>query len=191
MNTLHHILGISLLAILLPACSGPSTKPDLSARPQRESLAHFVLDGRMLISQPGHSNTLRINWEHSQETDLIGFSGPLGNQLAQLQRDAQGARWISADGEHQEAGDADQLLARLTETPVPLASLALWVLGRVSPQAQNLERDPLGRLVSASDENWTVRITRYESDLPNALPALLEVEGAGLRVKLAIETWQP
>jgi outer membrane lipoprotein LolB len=191
LTLLRHLIGIGMLGILLAGCGNQSTKPDLPVRPARETISRFGLDGRMAISQAGRSNTLRITWEHTPASDLIGFASPLGNQLAELQRDAQGARWTSADGERREAGSADQLMARLTETPVPLDSLALWVLGRVGSQAEVIQRDPFGRLLIAVEQAWTVRITSYENDSVNALPATLEAERPGLRVKLAIEAWQP
>jgi outer membrane lipoprotein LolB len=187
---LYRFFGAALLAALLAACGGQSTQPDLPPRPPRNAIERFTLEGRMAINQSGRSNTLRVNWEHAPERDLIGFSGPLGNQLAELQRDQQGARLIGANGEHHEAPDADQLLARLTETPVPLDSLALWALGRISAQATHLQFDPAGRLVTALDNGWMINITRYENESPNALPATLEVENENLRVKIAIEAWQ-
>ncbi|GAB2895719.1 hypothetical protein GCM10027046_26260 [Uliginosibacterium flavum] len=190
MKSFYRIFSTALLCVLLAACSPQAAKQDLPARPQRESIQRFSLEARIAIRQPGSSNTIRMNWEHAHNTDLIGFAGPLGNQLAELQRDSLGARWISADGERQEARDADQLLARLTDTPLPLDSLALWALGRVSDRAENVQRDPDNRLLLATDMGWTLRISRYENDTPNALPAMLEIEHDTLRIRLAIEAWQ-
>lgn len=190
MKALYRLISTVLLGAFLAACSPQETRPVLPARPQRDSIERFSLEARIAIRLPEHSNTVRMNWEHGRDTDLIGFAGPLGNQLAELQRDGLGARWISADGERQEARNADQLLARLTDTPVPLDSLALWALGRISGQASKVERDPDNRLLTAIDKGWTLRITRYESDAPNALPAALEIENGTLRIRLAIEAWQ-
>ena len=190
MKFFYRLLSAALLGALLTACNPQGSKPDLPARPLRDNIQRFSLEARIAIKQSDSSNTLRINWEHAQDTDLIGFAGPLGNQLAELQRDKQGARWIAANGERQEARDADQLLARLTDTPVPLDSLALWALGRVSDQAENVQRDADNRLLDAIDQGWTLRISRYESDAANALPAMLEIERGSLRIRLAIEAWQ-
>ncbi|MDP5241152.1 lipoprotein insertase outer membrane protein LolB [Uliginosibacterium sp. 31-16] len=189
MTSRFHKFCIGLFVLLLAACSS-QPKPDLPPRPLRDSLQKFTLEGRIAFSQSGRSSTVRLSWEHAPETDLIGFASPLGNQLAELQRDQQGARWTTSDGERYEAHSADQLLTRLTDTPIPLDSLSLWVLGRIGRQGEILERDASGRLLVAIDNNWRVRITAYESEQPNALPKSLEVEGSGLRVKLAIEAWQ-
>ena len=118
----------------------------------------------------------------------MGFSSSLGMVVAELQRDATGARWITADGERYEARSADQLMARITDQPVPIESLSRWVLGRVGRGAA-ITRDPMGRLLEAQDEGWTVHVLSYESERPDALPSAIEVEHGALRIRLAIEEW--
>jgi outer membrane lipoprotein LolB len=183
------LIAVSTLCCTLLACSTP-VRQDAQPRPERSTIRQFHLDGRIAITHAGESNTVRINWDHSQGKDLIGFSGPLGNRLAELRRDAAGAHWTTSSGESQDASDADALIADLTNLSLPLQKLAEWVVGRVGPEAVSV-RDEHGRLLSATDEGWTIRFSRYENDTPNALPALLDVQGKGLRVKLAIEELQP
>lgn len=179
-----------LLPLLLAACaSTPPAPQELPPRPQRENLQSFALNGRVAINQGTRSNTVRIAWEHTSESDSIGFASPLGNVLAELQRTPKGARWTTADGELYEARSADRLMARLTDTPVPLDSLVLWITGRVGALAAPVIRDPQGRLLNALDQGWSVHITAYESELANALPRTLEIEQPGLRLKLVIEEW--
>lgn len=187
---LSRILSAALLVALLAACGNQPPKATIPPRPPRESVLQFWLEGRIAVRLPERSSTMRISWEHAPQSDTIGFSSPLGNQLAELQRDAHGARWLAANGEHHEAHDADQLIWELTDIPVPLDNLILWTTGRVSPLASVLAYDTAGRLREALDEGWTVRVTAYETDQPNALPTALEIEGSGMRVKFAIETWQ-
>ena len=106
-----------------------------------------------------------------------------------LRRDAAGASWETGDGERVEAASADELIARLADFPVPVDALVLWVRGRVSAAAMTPEFDPLGRLVQASDQGWQVRMLAYESELPNALPRLIEARQGEMKVRLAIEEW--
>jgi outer membrane lipoprotein LolB len=176
------------LCCLLPACTTPIRQT--APRPERAAITQFHLDGRLAITHAGESNTVRMSWDHSQSADLIGFSGPLGNRLAELRRDTSGAHWTDSSGETTNAGSADELIADLTNLQLPLQKLAEWVVGRVGADA-SVRTDPNGRLLGAIDEGWTIRFTRYENDTQNALPTLLDVEGKGLRVKLAIETLQP
>jgi len=178
-----------LAAILLVACSHTPTRDPAQARPARDGIAHFELNGRMAITQGERSNTVRIHWEHTRTTDLVRFAGPLGNTLAELRRDGNGARWEDSQGATYEAANADELLVSLTNMSIPLDHLSRWVLGLADP-AMPFQNDPHGRLLSSSDNGWTVQIRRYEDESPSALPMLLDAEGHGLRIRLAIEDWQ-
>lgn len=180
----------AILLALLGACASSPPGADVPpARPDRESLSHFTLNGRAAILQGSRSNTVRLSWEHAGGRDTIGFASPLGSRVAELQRNPSGATWIGADGERHEAASADQLITRLTDLPVPIDALALWVTGRVTAQAGEVLRDPAGRLLSADDQGWQIRIGAYESDRPDALPRNLEAAYPGLRLKLIVEEW--
>ena len=181
--------GALLAVLLLTACATtPPPAPEIPPRPARESILGFGLSGRAIIRQGAHADTMRLTWEHTPDQDAIGFSSSLGMVVAELQRDANGARWITADGERYEARSADQLMARITDQPVPLESLSLWVLGRAGKNA-NVKRDEKGRMTEALDEGWVVRVLTYETELPNALPSSIEVEHGTLRIRLAVEEW--
>jgi len=180
---------VGLLAATLLACSHNPPREIPQVRPAREAIAHFELDGRMAITQDAHSNTVRVHWEHSDNADLVRFAGPLGNTLAELRRDGRGAHWEDSQGTTYDAASTDELLVHLTDMSIPLDRLSRWVLGLSDP-AMPFQRDAQGRLLSAADNGWTVRINRYESDAPSALPTLLDAEGHGLHIRLAIEDWQ-
>lgn len=186
---MKRLLVLALAGLLAACASTPPAPKEIPPRPDRESLQKFALNGRVAILQGTKSNTVRLAWEHTGENDAIGFASPLGSLLAELQRTRAGAIWLTADGERYEARTADRLITRLTDTPVPIDSLILWITGRVGGRAENILRDPLGRIQSARDEGWEVRITAYESELPNALPRNLEVEYPGLRLKIIVEEW--
>lgn len=180
---------VGLLSAALLACSHNPPKEVPETRPARTSIAHFELNGRMAITQGSRSNTVRLHWEHTAGSDLVRFAGPLGNTLAELRRDGQGAHWEDSQGTTYEAASTDELLVHLTDMSIPLDRLSHWALGLSDP-AMPFQNDTQGRLISASDNGWTVRINRYESEAPSALPTLLDAEGYGLRIRLAIEDWQ-
>lgn len=189
MDMMKKLLLSCALALLAACASTPPVPVTPTARPDRANLADFAFNGRVAILQGSKSNTVRIAWEHRRGTDAIGFASPLGTLLAEMQVTPQGSVWLTADGERYEARTPDRLITRLTDVPVPIDALALWVTGRTTAGATDIVRDPAGRIVSATDDGWTVRITAYESELPNALPRTLDVEHPGLRLKLIVEEW--
>ncbi|MDB5815651.1 MAG: lolB [Rhodocyclales bacterium] len=178
----------ALLAVLVLTACASAPPAEIPQRPVRESILQFELSGRAVIRQGARADSMRLTWTHSPAEDAIGFSSALGMVVAELQRDAGGARWITADGERYEARSADQLMARITDQPVPIDALARWVLGRVGRGAP-ATRDAMGRLIEGVDEGWTVRVLAYESERPEALPSSIEVEHGPLRIRLAIEEW--
>ena len=189
---MHAILKplLSLLLFFLAACaSTPLAPKDAPPRPARETVNSFAVNARAIIKQSGKANSLRVMWEHSPDTDNIGFASPLTGMIAELQRDRSGARWISAEGEHYEARNADLLMARLTDEPVPIAALALWVTGQTGASATEIQRDSAGRLLQAVEKGWLIKILSYETDLPNAMPAVMEVESGSLLIRLAFEEY--
>ena len=175
-----------VVCVLTACASAPPA--EIPPRPVRESILGFGLSGRLVVRQGVKAEAMRVTWEHTPTEDAMGFSSSLGMVVAELQRDASGARWMTAAGERFESRSADQLLARITDQPVPINSLALWVLGRVTRGAP-VKRDAMGRLLESLDGGWVVRILAYETELPNALPSSLEVEQGPLRIRLAIEEW--
>ncbi len=187
MSARFESLFVGLLCCALLA--GCGSAPLQQARPVREAIASFSFNGRLGVTLGDRAHSMRISWDHTPRQDQIGFSSPLGSQLALLRRNATGASWETGDGERVEAASADELIARLADFPVPVDALVLWVRGRVSAVALAQEFDPLGRLVQASDQGWQVRMLAYESELPNALPRLIEARQGEMKVRLAIEEW--
>lgn len=180
---------LALLALLAACAADPGMPKDVPPRPARDSIRGFAINARAIIKQSGKANSLRIMWEHSPDSDNIGFASPLTGMIAELQRDRTGARWITAEGEHYEARSADTLIARLTDEPVPIAALALWVTGQTSVEATEIQRDGSGRLLQAFDKGWLVKVLSYETELPNAMPSVIEAESGSLRIRLAFEEY--
>lgn len=190
MNLPSTVLHLVLIMLVAGCAQQEIVQREVPPRPAREDIVAFSLSGRAIINRGGKADTVRLMWDHSPAFDTLGFASPIGTMLAELQRDRQGARWTSADGDTYSARSADALMARLTDTPVPIDALALWVTGRTSRDALAIRRDSHGRLVNAIDGDWTIQVLGYENDLPNALPSTLEARSSGLVIRLAIEEWQ-
>lgn len=182
-------LAAGLSALVLAACVSAPAQKAVEPRPPRAGITQFSLEARAVISQTQRADSLRMLWQHTAQDDYLGFASPLGHVMAELQRDAKGARWLTADGEHFEAKRPDELFARLTEVPVPLDALTEWMLGRVTRDADQTQYDERGRLTSARDRGWSVKVLAYESQADEALPSLIELRFDTLRIRLAIESW--
>lgn len=160
-----------LLLSLFAGCAGLDAPPP--PRPARASIDAFTLTGRLSVHQEEKSYQAGIEWQHGPQRDEILLSGPLGQGLARLERDAGGARLTTSDHKVVEAADGDALARQMLGFELPLSALPDWVLGR--------PRDLPG---------WRIEVLRYESAAADALPQLLELRHGELTVRLRVDEWQ-
>ena len=127
-----------------------------------------------------------FEWRHRAAADEILLTTPLGQGVAQLSRDAGGARLVRADKEVIEAPDWESLSVRLFGFALPLSDLPRWLLGDVTPN----ERDAQGRPQAARVAGWDIRYLDYESAAPDALPVLVEFRRDDIELRLKVDAWR-
>ena len=175
-----------ILAALLAGCTAaPPRDGVVAVRPQRATIAAFSFDGRIAVKQDDSRHSGNIAWQHKADADAILLTTPLGQGVAQIERDARGARLTGADREVLEAADWEGLSARVFGVALPLSGLPRWLLGDVAPTG----RDAQGRPQTALADGWEVRYLDYESDAPGALPVLMEFRRGDIELRLKIDAW--
>jgi len=158
-----------LSLLLLVGCASLPTPP---ARPAIETIHSFALQGRLTVHQGESRHHLKIDWHHNQERDEILLSTPLGQGVAQLLRDANGARLVLADQRVFVAEDWARLAQEVLGVRLPLAASSRWLLGETQ-----------------APPGWHMRVIERESAETNALPSLIEIERDDIRVRLRIDAW--
>lgn len=158
------------------------------ARPQREAIQSFRIEGRIAVRRGGENFSARIDWQHDAAADEIIVSGPLGQGLARLSANASGAMLETSDQKRYEAADLDALSGRVFGTPLPVAGMARWALGRTSSSGAAMV-DAAGRLAGLSEQGWIIEYLRYESDAAEALPVLLRAQREDVELRLMIDLW--
>jgi outer membrane lipoprotein LolB len=113
-------------------------------------------------------------WRHKRDRDEILLTTPLGQGMAELTRDARGARLLTADGREFTALDWEDLATKVFGFRLPLDRLPAWLAGK---QPANVS-------------GWRVSYLDYESDAVDALPTLIEVKhDDDLELRLKIDSW--
>lgn len=179
------------LALALGGCVLQPPRPDGVSEPQRPpraAIVSFNLEGRLSVRQGEHRHHVSLSWHHTAAADELFLSGPLGQGLAELQRDAGGARLLTADRQTTRASDWEELSAQVFGSPLPLSNLPRWLVADV-PDSAVMTRDDRGRPASASVEGWRIDYLDFESDAPDALPTLLEFRRDDMELRLKIDTW--
>ncbi len=159
-------------ALALPLLAGCAGVPQLPQRPPAAQIEHFVFSGRMAVRQGEARHHVRIDWRHAVDSDEILLSTPLGQGVAELTRDAGGARLLLADRRRYMADDWDSLAQQVFGFALPLGAATRWVLGDLAETA-----------------GWRVTLLARENDATDALPTELELERDDIVVRLRIDEW--
>ena len=117
-------------------------------------------------------HSLTISWRHRPAGDRMLLATPLGQNVAELTRDATGARLVLADGRSYVGANWDSLSEALFGSPLPLDSLPAWLAGQVGPA-------PTG---------WQATVL----DAPGAAaggPTMVEFARGEFAVRLRIDSW--
>jgi outer membrane lipoprotein LolB len=96
----------------------------------------------------------------------LDLNSPLGAAMARVEVDASGAATLTeANGVQTVAESADDLVAQVLGSPIPVTGLRYWLRGQLAPQpaAQDLQRDSAGRPVAFSQAGWKVRVTDFDA----------------------------
>lgn len=155
--------GIALAALLLSACSSlPPAAPQAPA--QLDGHGSFSLSSRISARTGDQRFAGLMSWQHSNDSaigDEVTLSSPLGQGIARIRNNAEGALLEKANGESYRAADAESLTEALLGWRLPLNRLSNWInnqsdtrqLSQNGWQVEYVERDPAHR-PTAMDLNY-------------------------------------
>ncbi len=184
-GVLYSLMAI-VLSSALAACVQLSSIEGLP-RPPRAAIEAYSLTGRIAVHQGEQRYSAGIAWQHDALRDEILLSSPLGQGIAELTRDAGGARLTMSDRKEYSASDWEGLSARMFGFPLPLSLLPRWVVAD-APEGATL--DASGRPKHFVAAGWTVDYPDYENEAESALPQWVELKRDDIELKLKIDEWQ-
>lgn len=158
-----------LTTLVLAGCASQLPLPP---RPPLAEITAFAFNGRLAVRRGDTRHYVKIDWRHAPVYDAILLATPLGQGVAEIERDAAGARLTLADQRRYVAADWGALSEQVFGFRLPLQASARWLLGE-TPDA----------------EGWHIRIIEREADAPDALPTVIELERDDILVRLKIDEW--
>ncbi len=162
------------LAALTLFLAGCVSNPPLPVRPSTAAVTGFSFTGRIAVRQGETRHHAKLDWHHGNAGDEILVTTPLGQGVAEITRDASGARLLLADQRRFYAADWSELSQEVFGFRLPLKASAHWLLGN-----------------EADTEGWRISVIERESTAPDALPTLIELEHGreDISVRLKIDEW--
>ena len=187
-----------LMAVLLNACTGISTKSNEPANPEAfkeraqrlAAHARWSLDGRVSLDDGDDGGSGKLKWVVDSGFSQLDFFAALGRGAWHLEISEGLATLKDADGEHS-APDVQSLLQTRLGWPVPVEALQFWARGLYAPgQVQTSQIDSQGLLTQLRQFGWTIDFDRYEIVGDEQLPKRLEAKHGDYRVKMVVSKWQ-
>lgn len=152
--------------------------------------AAFELSGRIAVRREEQGFSGNLRWQHRPGRDEIWILSPLGQAAARITVQPGEARLDPAEGEAQQAPDAETLTERLLGWRLPLSGLQYWILGSNSPESPSVvEIDGEGHIARLVQDGWDIEFLRYADAGGRLLPKTLAVEREGLSIRLTVDEW--
>ena len=143
--------------------------------PLGPALESFALSGRIALRQGSRSDHLRFDWEHAPGSDMLLLTTPLGQGVARVQRDANGASLVTANGQHRVAANWKVLTQQVFGVELPLDDLPEWLRGA--------RPDRRGEVAG-----WAVNVTEVSpSRQRRLLPRVIEVHKDDIELRLVVD----
>ena len=140
-------------------------------------LQRFTAEGRISLRQGDRRDHLRFSWDRSPGKDVVLLMTPLGQGLAELTRDADGARLVQPTQAPVSAGSLAQLAQRAFGMPVPLDAMADWLRGAQSS-------------LSGEIDGWRVAVTDTSPFRERRLLRVMEARRNDVELTLIIDDWE-
>jgi outer membrane lipoprotein LolB len=170
-----------LVVALLAACAGNPLAPVPA------NTAGFDLAGRMAVRFQERSFSSALRWKQAADSDEIWLNTPLGQTLAHLQDDRNGATLTTAEQKQYHAQSIESLTQSALGWRFPLAGLRYWVLGQTAPGVAHsgLALDATNRITAFTQADW--QVTLEYTDTAALRPSRLEVTGNDAHMRLVID----
>jgi outer membrane lipoprotein LolB len=148
----------------------------------------WQLDGRAAVALGTQGWQATLNWRQMDIFAEVHLSGPFGIGALVIR---QGPDGLSLNG----APPSDAVLAQLQERlgfELPLDNMHYWLLGVPNPAAAfDLSRNGQDRAQKLSQAGWTIVYEHYLPAAGDMLPARLVLTRDEVRVRIAIDRWEP
>jgi outer membrane lipoprotein LolB len=166
---------VCLAALLMASCAEMPGVSD-ATRTLGPPLQRFAAEGRISLRQGERRDHLRFRWEHAPGRDVVLLMSPLGQGMAELTRDAAGARLSQPNRATIAEDTLPQLAQRVFGSPLPLEAVADWLRGA---------RPAL----SGEVDGWQVVISDTSAFRQRRLLRVMDARRGDVELNLIVDDW--
>lgn len=179
----------ALGALVLTGCASQATVNGALPAVANADVA-FEVSGRIAVRYNGQADSGNFTWQHGIGQDRLALETPLGQTLAELNRDPAGVRLDMADGRRFRAAAVESLSAEVLGWELPLSGLQYWIRG-VGSAASGIDASqisPEPGVYRLSQQGWQIDYPEFSG--PPAVPSRVVLKRPGLEIRLAIHEWK-
>jgi outer membrane lipoprotein LolB len=181
--------GIALAFFLLAACAGTGPhSPNVAPAPA------FDLSGRVAARYQERVFSSALRWKQTPDGDEIWLSTPLGQAMAHLRADADGAILTAADQRQYRASSIESLTRSALGWAFPVGGLRYWVRGVTAPgmSVRDMERDEAGRIVRFRQDALRIEFSYADSEAIRISRIHVAADAADIRLVIdSLTSGQP
>lgn len=191
------------LLLLLTGCATLQNQTDIrtiriepTANTRHTQAQDFSMAGRVSIQNAHQRYAGSMRWQHTEFNDNILLLSPLGQAIAEISQDQQGANLTTSKNEVFYADDMESLTQEVLGWHLPITGLQYWIQGDHSPlTAAEKDINSHEQLVAIRQDGWQIRYLRFfptHLEQPEQIirPKVLELSYQDLKIKLVIDNWQ-
>ena len=187
MIVLKRVFWTALIAVVVAGCASMQPVPEKAGR-----AAPFDVLGRVLVLYEGKSVTANVRWLHARDSDELWLMTPVGQVMAHVREDANGATLTGADKRQFSASRVEALTKQGLGWELPLARLQHWIRGVPMPNTpfETPERGEGGKPRVLMQDGWKITYDYYPAAENDGLPRRMEVVSEAQTLRLVIDTWR-
>ena len=194
------------LPLLLAGCATmPPPAPETTAGQATQRRFHETIDigGRLSVRYQVNSREEAVHgsftWSQTPAQTVVTLLSPLGQTVAVIDVNAEGATLRQAGQQPKSAASVDALTAETLGWPLPVAGLREWLQGFAADSSgKRIVASPPETRIQSRD-GWRIHYASWLEDNPSSpqnrprrIDLARNTEQAGdVTLRIVIDTWQP
>ncbi|WP_334188841.1 lipoprotein insertase outer membrane protein LolB [Noviherbaspirillum sp.] len=193
-----------LLALLTVGCasvapmtgnSGRAAIPAQSSQPPRTYVDNIDLAGRISVRYQVNDKEEALHggftWTQNRDRTQVTLLSPLGQVIALIEVDPDGATLKQGGQPSRQASDVDALVVATLGWPLPISGLRDWLQGfAIDANGNRFVAQPPAAEVTTRD-GWRIGYNTWQEMRPKRIDLDRRTTQAGdVSIRLVIDTWQ-